>query len=208
MAMLADLYFRFHTFDLPGEENPLEKGANLIEKAVALDPGNQLAQIVFAFLHFLRSDREQFLSVIETALALNPNSNFRVGAIGFLLSLYGEWDRGKALLDKVMQLNPTFPNWYYGPVTCYYYRKNDYETAYEKAVNYNRENNFWGPMLRAAALGQLNRKEDAKQDLVDLKALRPDFKERGRILISRYVKEEELVDHLVRGLEKSGLKLS
>jgi hypothetical protein len=38
--------------------------------------------------------------------------------------------------------------------------------------------------------------------------LRPDIKDRGKYLISRYVKEEELVDHIVEGLKKAGLSIS
>ena len=207
LAMLADLYFSCYTLDLPGIENPLEKGAELIKKAIDLDPGNQLTQIIYAYLHFLRGDKPSFINTIENAIQLNPSSIFRLGAIGFLLCLYGEWERGKSFLDDVMNLNPTFPNWYYGPLTCYYYRTKDYKLANEEALKFNMENNFWGPMLRAACLGQLKRKDESTQDLNDLLNLRPDFRDRGKYLISRYVKEEELVDHIVEGLKKAGLKI-
>jgi hypothetical protein len=62
-------------------------------------------------------------------------------------------------------------------------------------------------MLRTACLGQLGRKQDAHKELADLKALRQDIETR-RDLIGRYVKEEDLVQHIVEGLRKAGLKIS
>ena len=208
LTMLADLYFNCYALDLPGIENPLEKGAELIKKAIAFDPRNQLTQVIYAYLHFLRGNKPSFLNAIENALKLNPNSNLRIGGIGFYLCLYGEWERGKSMLDTVIRLNPTFPNWYYGPLTCYYYRKKEYNLAYQESLKYDVVGLFWGPMLRVACLGQLGRKSDAEQNISALKAIKPDFEDKAHYLISRYVKEEKLVDHIVEGLKKAGLKIS
>jgi hypothetical protein len=67
--------------------------------------------------------------------------------------------------------------------------------------------NFWGPMLRVAALGQLHRGPDAQADRAAVLALRPQFRERGTDLIRRFVKEEDLVSQIVDGLNKGGLEL-
>ena len=42
----------------------------------------------------------------------------------------------------------------------------------------------------------------------ELLALRPDFPERGRLLVRRYVKFEELVDRIAEGLRAAGLACS
>lgn len=207
LAMLADLYLTSYSLDNPGIEQPLKRGAELAERAVALNPMNQFIQFTVARLHFIHNDRESFLSAAERALSLNPHSSLRTGAIGFYLCLFGEWERGMALLEDSMQLNQTFPNWFYGPIVLSHYRRNDYARAYEEAAKYSMPNNFWGPMLRAATLGQLNRAEDARSECATLFALRPDFRERGGELIRRYVKEEHLVRHIVEGLNKAGLEL-
>jgi hypothetical protein len=39
----------------------------------------------------------------------------------------------------------------------------------------------------------------------ELLKLKPDFATRGRLLISRYVKVDELVDKIIEGLRKAGL---
>jgi hypothetical protein len=61
-------------------------------------------------------------------------------------------------------------------------------------------------MLRAACLGQLDRLNEAKEQLLQLYSLKPDFETKAEYLISRFVKEDELVKHLIEGLEKCGMQ--
>jgi hypothetical protein len=84
-------------------------------------------------------------------------------------------------------------------------RLNEFEKAYEEALKYDVPALFWGPMLRAATLGQLDRQSEAQQHISDLKSLKPDFESKAQYLISRYVKEDELVEKIIDGLVKAGL---
>ena len=206
LAMLADLHFTAYSLDLEGIEHPLEKGAELIERAAALETSNQYVIGNLARLHFLRNEREAFFAGIERTLRLNPRSGLRCGGIGFYLCLYGDWERGMALLEKAIRLSPNFPNWFYGPIVLWHYRREDYESAYNEAVNYMMPNNFWGPMLRAATLGMLNRSKEAERDVSALLSLRPDFCDRAGYLIRLYVKEEKLVGQILEGLMRVGLE--
>lgn len=206
-AMLASLYGTLYMLDLPRSEDILEKVVELANEAVTLDPNNQLVRIIFAWIYFVLNEKDSFFSETEKALDLNPNSPLRIGALGFYLCLYGEWERGKILLDQAMNQHTHLPGWYHGATTLYFYRLNNYQKAYEEALNYDVPGLFWGPMLRAASLGQLGLETNAHQQLLQLKTLRPDFANKARELISRYVKEEELVDHVLEGLQKAGLDL-
>ena len=208
LIMLASLYGTSYELDLPNSENALEKAIDLINKGLELEPDSQPVRIAYAWSYFIQNQKERFFTEIQNALSLNPNSPFRVGIIGFFLSLYGEWEKGKELLDLAMNRNIGYPNWYYGATTLYYYRLNKYEEAYEEALKYDVPAIFWGPMLRAAVLGQLKRKDDATQQLADLKKLKPGFESEAHDLISRYVKEEELVEKVIEGLRKAGLEIS
>ena len=208
LAMLANLYGTRYELDLPDSTNSLEKLVELTDKAIKLEPQNQFIQIAYAWRFFVLNQREKFLYEIEKALDLNPNSPFRIGAIGFFLSLYGEWEKGKQLLDRAMKQNIGYPSWYYGATSDYYYRLNEFEKAYEEALKFDVPAIFWGPLLRAASLGQLGQKSEAKQHISELKLLKPDFESKARYLISRYVKEEELVDKIIEGLKKAGLRIN
>lgn len=203
--MLASLYGTRYELDLPDSTNSLEKLVELTDQAIKLEPQDQLVRIIYAWRFFVLNQKEKFLFEIEKALDLNPNSPFRIGAIGFFLSLYGEWEKGKEILDRAMKQNIGYPAWYYGATTAYYYKLNEFEKAYEEALKYDVPAIFWGPMLRAATLGQLGRLTDAQQNISDLIELKPDFESKARYLISRYVKEDGLVEIIIDGLVKAGL---
>ncbi len=66
---------------------------------------------------------------------------------------------------------------------------------------------FWGPMLMAAVLGHLSRKQGTQTELQHLKRIKPDFNQNARILISLFVKEEPLVADILEGLQKAGLRI-
>ena len=206
-AMLASIYGNRYMLDLSNSADAMDKMVELSKKAIKFDPNNQLVRIVYAWSYFVLEDKDRFLSEINNALVLKPRSPFRIGAIGFFLSLYGEWDRGKALLDKAMSQSIGFPAWYFGATSLYYYRLNEYEKAYEQALKYDVPGIFWGPLLRAAALGKLGRKSDARKDIHEIFTLKPEFEKKARYLIRRYVKEEKLVDHIIEGLKKAGVSI-
>jgi hypothetical protein len=76
-----------------------------------------------------------------------------------------------------------------------------------EAENYDIPGAFWGPMLRACCLGQLGKRTKAKAQIEDVLLLKPDFEEKASYLIRNYVKEGNLVDEVLGGLRKAGLKL-
>ena len=89
----------------------------------------------------------------------------------------------------------------------YYYRKKEYKQALYEVNKYDVPHFFWASLLRAAVLGQLNRIDEAANDIVHLKQLKPNFEEKASFLISRFVKEEDLVVHVMDGLRKAGMEL-
>ena len=65
----------------------------------------------------------------------------------------------------------------------------------------------WDPLLKAVTLGLLGRYEEAKHFVKNLLELKPDFSERGRILIKHYIKFEDIVERVIDGLQKVGLNI-
>jgi TolB-like protein len=208
IAMLAALHAQRYQLDLPGAEESYPKMAELADKALQLDPNSLIVRIVYIYKYFVINDEERFFRETENCLSLCPKSPVRLGAIGFYLSLYGDWERGKDILDKVMHGNLRFPRFFYGATTLYHYRLKRFIEALEEANQYDVPALFWGPMLRAAVLSQLNRGEAARAQIDHLKQLKPDFEKKARYLISRYVKEEDLVEQVVEGLRKAGLQMT
>jgi adenylate cyclase len=186
-------------------EAPLEKALIFARKGVALAPDNQFTHDALTLVYFHRGAKEMFLKHVEQTLALNPNSPYIVGVAGWHMALYGEWDRGLILLKKGMKLNPYHPSWFHLAPFMDCYRRGEYENALAEAQKFNYPNLFWDPVMRAAALGRLERHTEAKAAVGQLLKLEPDFATRGRLLISRYVKVDDLVDTIIEGLRKAGL---
>jgi len=175
------------------------------QKGVALAPENQFARDALTLVYFHRGDKESFLRHAEETIALNPNSPYIIGVAGWHMMLYGEWDRGHALLKKGMTLNPYHPSWFHLAPFMENYHRGDYENAYADALKFNFPEIYLDPMMRSAALAQLGRTGEARTALGQLLKLVPDFATRGRLLMGRYIKVDELIDRIIEGLQKAGL---
>jgi len=204
-AMLGHLHADNYALGFCEIEAPLEKALTFARKGVALTPGNQFAWDAISLVYFHRGDKDLFLQHVEQTLALNPNAPYVVGVAGWHLALYGEWDRGLTLLKKGMKLNPHHPSWFHLAFYMDFYRRGQYENAFAEAIKFNYPELYLDPMMRAAAFGQMGRQSDAKSAAAKLLELEPDFPTKGRRLISRYVKVDELVDKIIDGLKKAGL---
>jgi adenylate cyclase len=206
-SLLAFLYFNNYMLQFSPLETPVEKTQVFVTKGVALDSQNQVVRASMTFLQFCLNERGLFLLEVERALALNPNSPFITGYLGWLLALYGEWDRGLAILGKGMELNPHCPGWFHMAPYFYFYHQSKYTEALQQAQQFQMPQFFWDPLLRAAALGQLGRNQEAAQALTQLLAVKPDFPSQARFLIGCYAKSPYLVEGLLEGLRLAGLKI-
>jgi TolB-like protein len=206
-SQLAILYCMNYGLQLSPLNTPFEKSLVFVTKMVALDPHNQLVRTAKANFHFLRNERDLFLLEAEKALGLNPNSPFNIGYLGWALALYGEWDRGLGILGKAMELNPHYPGWFRMAPYFYLYQQSRYPEALQEAQQFQMPQFFWDPLLRAAALGQLGRDQEAAQALTQLLAVKPDFPSQARFLIGCQAKSPNLVEGLLDGLRLAGLKI-
>jgi adenylate cyclase len=205
-SLLGILYFNNYKLQYSPLKTPVEKAPVFITKGVALDPQNQTVRACMALLQFCLNERDLFLLEAEKALALNPQSPFLSGYLGWLLALSGEWDRGLAILGKGMELNPHCPGWFHMAPYFYFYHQGRYLEALQEAHLFQMPQFFWDPLLRAAALGQLGRNQEAAQALSQLLAVKPDFPSQARFLIGCFAKSPDLVEGLLDGLRLAGLK--
>ena len=166
-----------------------------------------IVQTIVAIKHFVFNDRTQFFDMYNRCMNQNPKGIFRLGELAFHASLYGSWEEGKKTLDKLMSLNVGFPNFFYGITMLYYYRKGEYNKSRIEANKYIYPELFWANLHRIAALGQLDRAREAVAEIEELLRLKPDFENHARDLISRFIKEEDLVDHVLEGLRKAGMNI-
>ena len=86
-------------------------------------------------------------------------------------------------------------------------RVENYEKAYLESIHFMVRKIHWGKLLAASICGHLGRIEEGQTCVNALLALRPDFARRGRVLIGRYVKFEDIADRIIEGLDKLGLQI-
>ncbi|MHA2371061.1 MAG: hypothetical protein ACXADX_19770, partial [Candidatus Hodarchaeales archaeon] len=205
-AALSDLVASTYLFGYEESESLLVRAEELALRAVALDPNCQVARFAMALIHFLKFERTLFLDEVEQALQLNPNNAHFIAVLSLHVAMVGQWERAMKLMGEAMRLNPHHPGWYHILAFMNYYRQGEYDLALIKARRFNTPEFCWDPLIRAAVLGQLERRAEARKAVDELLALVPDFKSRGPRLIRRLAYLDEHVDMLLEGLRKAGLE--
>jgi TolB-like protein/Flp pilus assembly protein TadD len=206
-AMLGRLYGDIYGLALPGHETALEKAVESAEQGVRRSPNNQRARLVLAYIRMLENQLQAGISEASTALSLNPNSLFFIDAIGYILTLLGDWERGRAIIHRCMLQDPCYGHYVHHALWVDWMRQKKFEQASLETHHFYRPSLFWEPLMKAAAFGQAGRFEEGRQAVQNLLALKPDFPDRGRILIGHYIKYDDIAGDVIDGLGKVGLKI-
>ncbi len=207
-AMLACLYADNHSLEIVDISAPLEKARAYAEKGVCLDPTSRIARLLLGYVMFLENKLPEARQEAQTAHDLCPNSLMLLDAIGWLMAYAGEWERGVTWIEKAMRLNPYYRPWVQHAVCINWFRKENYDKAYRETSHFISPTLFWEPLLKAAACGHLGAIDKGQACAKALLALKPDFGKRGRILLGRLIKFEDILDRIIEGLEKLDMKVA
>jgi adenylate cyclase len=197
---LAQLYIANHTYEVTRIPTPIDDAISHAQRGVLMDPGSRSARSVLATAFLVKGELAAARHELEEALRSCPGSLVHLEIIGYLLALAGEWDRGIAISTGARQRNPhCLPHGLFG-IWADNVRRGAVEQAYQAALEYPDPKFFWRSVMRASCLGLLGRTAEARSEVTDLVARKPDFADRGRRLIG--------VGRIVDGLSKAGLKLA
>jgi TolB-like protein/Tfp pilus assembly protein PilF len=205
-AMLSMIYRGEFAQGFNAGPNPLDRALAAAQRAVDLAATHALGHYALATVYFFRKEMVPFRVETERALALNPLDASVRAYLGLLIAAAGEWDRGCQMVESAMQLNPNCPGYFYFARCCNSYRQGRYAEVLEDAARVNMPGYFHTHALRAAALGQLDRREDARKALQDLLALRPDFAAAARQEYAKWY-DSEVIEQIIEGLRKAGLEI-
>ena len=206
-AMLSTICRAGYGMGFSDEGNPLDRVLYLARRAVSLDPLSQTARSALAGAYQLARDRRGVIRESEALLSLKPPGTlFAVAA--WNIALAGEWERGLAILREQMEMLQYYPGWFHTAGFLDYYRRSEYEAALKEAHMMNLPTVMLDPLQRAAALGQLGRTKRGRRAIAELLKLRPDFAADPRRYLNWLIPLDELVDHVLEGVEKAGLSLS
>jgi adenylate cyclase len=206
-TMLGRLYGMIYALELPGFETAKDKAVRYAERGVQLDPENQRSRSILAYIRMLCDEITAAREEIERAYAMNPNSLFILDGIAYVMTLLGEWERGPALIRRAIERNP-----YYKPVVHYalwldYFRQEKYPEAHLETLHLRMPTFFWESLVKATTYAHLGKYKEGKQAVNELLKYKPDFPSRGRTLIKHYIKFDDIVDRVIKGLHKVGLNI-
>lgn len=204
-AMLADVYASHCQWSLNVFDDALELSLDLANQAIELDINCQYAHWAKAYNCYLRRDEKYFLDSVYRAIELNSSNTNILATAGKKLAMIGRSEEGLEMLSKALCLNPFIPSWYRSAPFIVHYMHQEYEMALAEAKHISTPNFMWGPLMRAAAHGMLGQKAEARAELTELLAIKPDFKHTGEAAMLLLFFQPAAVEKLCLGLKKAGL---
>ncbi len=205
LAWLAYTLAEEHRHRWHGDVEPetLDRALEAAERAVGLDPANQVAHAALALTHYQRGEFDRFRVEADRAIALNPNYALWQAYMGIRFSQLTEFDRAVPMARKALELTPNPPTWYYAALFFDHYHNGRYEDALAEVQKWRTED-YRNSLYRAATFAQLGRFDEAREAVVEMEAFGPELPEDlHKDFVDRHGIAPELAEHLLEGLAKA-----
>ncbi len=204
-AMLGEIYLDGIGLGMTKGDDPLSKGFRCALEALRIDPHCQQAWHTLSLVHLFKKDKKACRDAVLQCIQLNPNCSEIVSGAAYMLICAGYFDEGFLILEKAFKLNLHHTWWINGGFSIYYLYKKEYDKALTWAEKMNAEETFWDPLLKCVALSYLDKKQAARKQLTKLLLLEPELPKQIRTLLSNFLLSDELIVHIIGGLEIAGL---
>lgn len=188
----------------------LREAAVAARRAIELDPRDTMAHAVLGRVYAAMGEFDAAIAETRTATQLSPNEAVAHYYLGWALGFGGYPQDAMMSIENALRLNPRGPDAF-----AYLTVGSGMSTAlgkFEQAVDWARRAlrhpsgslNFWTYANLAAALGHLDRKDEAQAAIDELLRLRPDFSPE---FIDRTLawQDDESKSRYLDGLRKAGL---
>jgi TolB-like protein len=206
-AALAHTVFTGNVVGFDKDADWLSMVDRYAQHSFELDQKCAFGHVVTATLGIYHRDLEGTLETCRRIMEDNPHAPSTQLSAGFFRSLAGDWETGASMLSGALEMISHPPGWAFRATFLNLYRQRDYARALFEIKKYHATEHFTPSLLRAAALGQLGRLEEARMAATEVQRICPQFPE----LADRYFRSlsgfDSLSDHLKEGLQKAGLAL-
>jgi len=188
-------------------DKSIEKSAELVQKALALDDTLALTHTLWSHIYRLKRQHDKAVAEGERAVALNPNGADAHANFAPILFSAGKPEQALAMIKKAIRLNPFPPNIYFLHLGSAYLNTGQYEeaiTAYKKAL-IGEPDNLFAHLSLVATYSFLGRNEEARAEAEEVRRVAPKFSldyfekinpAKNRVDLERYID----------ALRKAGLK--
>jgi len=188
----------------------LQEGLESAKKALQCDDRDAISYFAIGRIHMMLGDHDASIAALRKSIELNPCFAQAYHGLGFALSLAGELEESKLTTRQAVTMSPRDPMmWAFTIVhalTCILSR--EHETALEWADRTLQIPNvvgYWPHAVKASALANLGRIDEAKQSLALALAAKPDLSI-GFLEKNLPTKHAGGLDPYLDGLRKCGLE--
>jgi tetratricopeptide (TPR) repeat protein len=206
-AALGHTIFYGNVLGFDEEEGWMTTVYRHAQRSFELDHRSALGHVVMALHGLYQGELDHVIATCNRIEQDNAHAPSTLLSAGFFRSLAGDWDHGIEMLNSALSVLLHPPGWAYRATFLNHYRKKNYIEALYEIDNYHAPENFTPSLLRAAALAQLGRSEEASLAAAEVVRICPRFTE----ISSRYFRYltafDDIADHLMSGLCKAGLRL-
>jgi adenylate cyclase len=185
----------------------LQKGAELLQRTIVLDPTMGSAYAVLGNINILLRDFERGIELGQKAVELEPNGADSHAYLGLGFLLVGRLEDALKTFKNAIRLNPDAPAWYLHNLAAAYSYSGFYDEAIEwakKAIN-RHPNNIFAHMVLAANYIQVGRDVEARAEAEQVLRINPSFSLERFAKINPF-KSQEMHKRYIDALSKAGLK--
>ena len=101
--------------DAIGRDTSLARAVELVDRAVAVAPGNDIAHLHHGLVNWFMGNEEVAIDSMRRAVRLNPADPQHKADYGMFLSYSGEWQEGLAEVSEAIAWDVDPPGWYFLP---------------------------------------------------------------------------------------------
>jgi adenylate cyclase len=188
----------------------LQEGLKFAKQALKCDDKDAISYFAIGRIHMMLGDHDASIAALRKSIELNPCFAQAYHGLGFALSLAGQLEESGDMTIKAITMSPRDPMlWAFTIVhalNCVL--SEDYEAGLEwanRTLQIPTAAGYWAPAVKAAALANLGRIDEAKQALALALEAKPDLSI-GFLENNMPTKHAGGLDPYLNGLRKSGLE--
>jgi adenylate cyclase len=182
---------------------------NLAESSIRLDPRSSFAFSILAFLHAMEGNHDDAMGAGKRAVELNPYDMGARGVLGICHLVSGEHRQAVELFSVAVQRGNSDPRYKWAALNAfshYLLKQYDASLSWAREALYANPNHLQVLAVRAAALAQLERTEEAAKAAEVLLCHYPDLTVERHLKNFRWKMAAD-TEHYRNGLLKAGVPL-
>jgi adenylate cyclase len=183
---------------------------SLAESSVRLDPRSSFAFCILSYMHAMEGNHEAAMEAAKRAVNLNPYDMGARGILGICHMVIGEHQQAIELFSTAVQRGNSDPRYKWAALNAfshYLLRQYDASLSWAREALYLNPNHLQVLAVRAAALAQLGRSEEAAKATEALLNSFPTLTVERHLKNFRWKTPADIA-HYREGLLKAGVPLS